>query len=185
MTHSNDVASKDDAGGVLTKTDAAERDFGIRPGEVAVELPPSFDASLYFIGRIHTPWKDRKDCPRRGAVDGPLCTIEVDPRFEAALAGIESCERLLVLYWMHLARRDLLLQTPGHKDRAVGTFAVRSPVRPNPIAASIVTLEKVDGRFLSVRGLDCVDGTALVDLKPEFSQSQKACHDRSPVASST
>lgn len=183
MTQSNHIASSEGPEEGPATTGEPDRGYSIRPGEIATELPPSFDASIYFIGRIRTPWKDRKDCPRRGTVDGPPCTIEVDPRFEPALAGIEGCERLLVFYWMHLARRDLLLQTPGHRDRAVGTFALRSPVRPNPIAASVVKLEAVSGRFLTVRGLDCVDGTALIDLKPEFSESEKACHDRSPAGS--
>ncbi|BDG70590.1 hypothetical protein Rmf_05190 [Roseomonas fluvialis] len=70
-----------------------------------------------------------------------------------------------MLYWMHLARRDLLVQAP--KERAPsGTFALRSPNRPNPIASSVVDVVAVDADGVTVRGLDCVDGTPLVDLKP-------------------
>jgi tRNA (Thr-GGU) A37 N-methylase len=68
---------------------------------------------------------------------------------------------------MHRARRDLVKQNPGHTGNVVGTFAVRSPVRPNPIASAVVALERVEGASLYVRGLDCLDGTPLVDLKPE------------------
>ena len=67
---------------------------------------------------------------------------------------------------MDQARRDLVLQTPFGKA-TTGTFALRSPVRPNPIASSIVELVAIEGTNLQVRGLDCVDGTPLLDLKPE------------------
>lgn len=159
----------------MPDTEKAEDD--IRPGEIAMDLPEKFDAGVYFIGRIRTPWSRREDCPHRGEIDGPVCTIEVDPRWQEALEGIEERENLLVLYWMGLARRDLVLQRPRRKDRLVGAFALRSPVRANPIAAAVVKLEAVEGRFLKVRGLDCVDGTALVDIKPEFSPAEKKCHE--------
>ena len=139
----------------------------IRPGEVAVDLPPETDAGVYFIGRIRTPWKTRGECPRRGRWDGPICEIQIDPRWALALTGIEANERLQILYWMNRARRDLVQQTPGHKPPAVGTFALRSPVRPNPIASSIVLLVGVEGTTLRVRGLDCLDGTPLIDIKPD------------------
>src|SRR5207302_6338462 len=108
----------------------------------------------YFIGRIRTPWTRREDCPKNARESSAVCTIEIDARFAAALAGIETCTHLLVLYWMDRARRDLVLQVPRHYGEARGTFALRSPVRPNPIAASVVKLERVDGRTLAVVGLD-------------------------------
>jgi tRNA-Thr(GGU) m(6)t(6)A37 methyltransferase TsaA len=146
----------------------------IRPGEVAVALPTDYDASLYFIGRIRTPWQRRADCPKnanQSRAAGIVCTIEVDPRYAQALAGVESCSHLLVLYWMHRARRDLVVQTARHVGTLRGTFALRSPVRPNPIAASVVELRRVDGTRLSVVGLDCLDGTPLLDLKPHYPDS--------------
>jgi tRNA (adenine37-N6)-methyltransferase len=138
----------------------------IRQGEVACALPENFDAGIYFIGRIRTPWANRGDCPRRGAHDGPLCRIELDPRWREALTGLESPRPLQILYFMHHARRDLVLQTPRGKQ-PLGTFALRSPVRPNPIASSIVRLEAIEDCALLVRGLDCMDGTPLVDIKPQ------------------
>jgi tRNA-Thr(GGU) m(6)t(6)A37 methyltransferase TsaA len=144
---------------------------GIRPGEIAVELPKSFDAGLYFIGRIRTPWPTRDDCPKNARESDAVCTIEVDPRYAAALAGVESCSHVLVLYWMDEARRDLVLQAPRHYTELRGTFALRSPVRPNPIAASVVRLLKIEGPRLTVIGLDCKDGTPLVDLKPYFAST--------------
>ena len=92
--------------------------------------------------------------------------LELDPRWQPALAGLQPGQRLQILYWMHLARRDLVLQTPRGRE-PTGTFALRSPVRPNPIASSFALLVAIEGARLTVRGLDCVDGTPLLDSKPE------------------
>ena len=145
--------------------------FGIRDGEIAVPLPASTDAGLYFIGRIRTPWQSRKDCPKNARESDAVCTIELDPRWAQALAGIETCSHLVVLYWMDKARRDLVVQFPRHYGEGRGTFALRSPVRPNPIAMSVVRLLDIEGTTLSVVGLDCLDNTPLVDLKPYFAST--------------
>jgi tRNA-Thr(GGU) m(6)t(6)A37 methyltransferase TsaA len=139
----------------------------IRPGEIAVALPDKFDAGVYFIGRIRTPWKTRDECPKNARGSDAPCTIELDPRYAAALDGVATCTHLVVLYFMDRARRDLLVQAPRHGERR-GTFALRSPVRPNPIAMSVVRLLHIDGTRLSVVGLDCLDGTPLIDIKPYF-----------------
>ena len=146
----------------------SDKDFGIRDGEKAVELPSSPDAGVYFIGRIRTPWRSRKDCPKHGDPEnGPVCRVEVDARWAAALEGVAAPGYLQILYWMHLARRDLVTQSPAADGRTTGTFALRSPLRPNPIAASVVRLDGVEGNTLLVRGLDCLDGTPLIDIKPD------------------
>lgn len=137
-----------------------------RPGETEAPLPERTDARLVFIGRLRTPFASRDDCPRRGSHDGPLCRVEVDAPWDAALEGIEAHPYLDLLYWMNLARRDLVIQTPKRGSERFGTFALRSPVRPNPIAVSAVRLEGREGHVLLVRGLDCVDGTPLIDIKP-------------------
>lgn len=142
-------------------------DTALRAGEVAVELPAAADAGVYFIGMIRTPWRTRSECPKRGAADGPICSIVVDARWRQAPTDIAQHKRIQVLYWMHHARRDLVLQTPFRTGQTTGSFALRSPVRPNPIASSVVELVAVEGTTLQVRGLDCLDGTPLIDLKPE------------------
>jgi tRNA-Thr(GGU) m(6)t(6)A37 methyltransferase TsaA len=152
----------------------AEAESELRPGEVAIEMPAQTDAAVYFIGVIRTPWHSRRDCPKRGSVDGPLCTINVDDRWRAALTGLAGLECIQVLYWMHRARRDLVLQSPSQSGATTGTFSLRSPVRPNPIASSIVALIAIDGTRLLVRGLDCLDGTPLLDLKPDWGTTGKA-----------
>jgi tRNA-Thr(GGU) m(6)t(6)A37 methyltransferase TsaA len=150
------------------KTDAAG---DLREGEIAVELPTRFDASLYFIGRIHTPWKTRNDCPKNGRESNEVCTIDLDLRWAAGLAGLETASHVLVLYWMDKARRDLVVQAPRHYAERRGTFALRSPVRPNPIAASVARLLGIQGNRLSVVGLDCMDNTPLLDIKPYFAST--------------
>ena len=145
--------------------------FGIRDGEVATGLPDTFDASLYFIGRIRTPWTRREDCPKNARESDAICTLAIDPRWAPALKNVESCTHLVVLYWMNRSRRDLVLQVPRHDGVARGTFALRSPARPNPIAMSVVRLLGIEGTTLSVIGLDCLDGTPLLDIKPYFAST--------------
>ncbi len=139
----------------------------IREHEISVDLPEASDAQLRFIGRIHTPWTERADCPRQGDLDGPICRVELFEPWGMALQGLEALEHVELLYWLDQARRDLVVQNPGSKGEPRGTFALRSPVRPNPIGLSLVRLEAIDGLNLSVRGLDCLDGTPLIDIKPQ------------------
>ena len=139
----------------------------IRPGERALaEAPAARDAGLVFIGRIRTPWKSRAECPRQGAPDGPVCRLEFWPDYAAALEGLDAFAAVDVLYWLDGARRALVTQPPrGGRPR--GTFALRSPARPNPIGLSRCRLVAIEGASVLVRGLDCVDGTPLIDIKPE------------------
>ena len=139
----------------------------IRENETAVALPPPGDAALRFIGRIRTPWTRRADCPRQGRLDGPVCTLVLDPEWHAALDGLEAFARIELLYWLDRSRRDLATQSPRSDGRIVGTFALRSPVRPNPIGTALVALEDVSDGAVRVRGLDCLDGTPLIDIKPD------------------
>ena len=143
------------------------RENEIRASEVAVDPPPPTDAGLVFIGRIRTPWTSRLMTPRQGRLDGPVCRIEIFEPWRRALDGIDRFELLEVLYWLHRSRRDLVLQSPANDGEARGTFSLRSPVRPNPIGTSIVALVGIEDATLLVRGMDCLDGTPLLDIKPE------------------
>jgi tRNA-Thr(GGU) m(6)t(6)A37 methyltransferase TsaA len=150
------------------KETMSSKDFGIWDGEVTTALPDKPDAGVYFIGRIRTPWKARKDCPKNARGSDAVCTVELDERFRPALKDVESCSHLVLLYWMDQSPRNLVLQVPGHLGVQRGTFALRSPARPNPIAMSVVKLLGVADGKLSVVGLDCLDGTPLLDIKPYF-----------------
>jgi tRNA-Thr(GGU) m(6)t(6)A37 methyltransferase TsaA len=145
-----------------------------RPGEITLPFDPAVaagDAHIGFIGRIRTPWATRREAPhnpREARERGRPATIEVDAPFRAGLTGLEGFSHIIVLYWMHQTRRDLLVQTPPHLKQPRGTFALRSPSRPNPIALSVVKILGIDpdaGR-IEIDAIDCVDGTPLVDIKP-------------------
>lgn len=139
----------------------------IREGEVVVEAPPPTDAGLVFIGRIHTPWTSRGETPRQGSHDGPVCRLEIFEPWIRALQGLDKFAHAQVVYWLHLSRRDLVIQRGHGIDGPRGTFALRSPLRPNPIGISSVAVVGIEGATVLVRGLDCLDGTPLIDLKPD------------------
>ena len=105
--------------------------------------------------------------PRASTVRARGDPIEVAEPWVAGLDGIEKFERIEVLYWLHESRRDLVRQSPANDGETRGTFALRSPVRPNPIGTALVGLVERRGSTLLVRGLDCLDGTPLIDLKPD------------------
>jgi tRNA-Thr(GGU) m(6)t(6)A37 methyltransferase TsaA len=153
----------------------------IRPGETAIRLPDAFDAGVYFIGRIRTPFKRREDCPCNTAASAATGRVELDPRYWAGLKELELYSHAILLYWMHEARRDLIAQVPAHlKGHPRGTFALRSPVRPNPIALAVVEILRVEAGAVSVRSVDCLDGTPLVDIKPYFASTDSFPDARRP-----
>jgi tRNA-Thr(GGU) m(6)t(6)A37 methyltransferase TsaA len=143
------------------------RESEIRPGEVAVDKPQAKDAGLVFIGRIRTPWTSRLKTPRQGRHDGPVCRLEIFDPWKPALKGLDLYSNLEVIYWLHLSRRDLVLQSPKNDGTTRGTFSLRSPVRPNPLGTSLVKLVGIEGSTVLVRGLDCLDETPLLDVKPD------------------
>ena len=143
------------------------RNNELREGEMAVEMPPARDAGLVFIGRIRTPWTSRADAPRQGRHDGPVCRLEIFEPWVPALKGVDFYSNLEVIYWLHQSRRDLALQSPKDNGSTRGTFSLRSPQRPNPLGTSIVKLVGIEGNTVLVRGLDCLDETPLIDLKPD------------------
>src|SRR4051794_34078905 len=96
---------------LVTTMTAMVREGEIRRGEQAVQWPEAGDAGLVFIGRIRTPWTSRLETPRQGRLDGPVCRIELFAPWVPALAGLDRFERVEVLYWLHLSRRDLVLQS--------------------------------------------------------------------------
>lgn len=146
-----------------------------RPGEIALPFDPraeARDASLVFIGRIRSGWRTRSECPKnmreaRERGQG-AAAIEIDPPWRQGLSGVCAGQPLFVLYWMDRARRDLIVQMPRHSGKPSGAFALRSPVRPNPVALAAVRCLEVDieaGR-IAIDAIDALDGTPVIDLKP-------------------
>ena len=152
----------------------------LRPGEVTLALPDDFDAGVYFIGRIRTPFKSRAECPRNTAESDAVGRVELDPRFATGLEDLGLYSHVWLLYWMDQARRDLIQQVPAHLTVPRGTFALRSPVRPNPIALAAVELLQIEGTTLTVRNVDCIDGTPLLDIKPYFASVDSFPNARRP-----
>ncbi|WP_316859559.1 tRNA (N6-threonylcarbamoyladenosine(37)-N6)-methyltransferase TrmO [uncultured Cohaesibacter sp.] len=126
------------------------------------------DAELKYIGSIGTPYKTLSDCPRNVRPDGPICTITVNEDYIEGLTGLVPEQQILILYWFDKAKRTPMIQRPGNNPDADprGTFALRSPHRPNPIAAAVLPIVEISGNVITVRGLDCLDGTNLLDIKP-------------------
>ncbi|CAA9235863.1 MAG: tRNA (adenine(37)-N6)-methyltransferase [uncultured Craurococcus sp.] len=125
--------------------------------------------TLTTIGHVETPWPTPADCPRNGRLPDPrpLCRAVIAEEFHAGLDQLDSFSHLILLYWMHLAEPAPLTITPRFAAGPRGVFATRAPVRPNPIALSVVQFEGFAGPgVLLVRNLDCASGTPLLDIKP-------------------
>lgn len=131
---------------------------------MSTSLQPSFE--LKPIGTISTQYKAVDECPRSSRYNGAECVLHLDPAYADGLRKIETASHILVLYWLHQADRNTLHRSSPQEDDLRGVFATRSPYRPNPIAVSSVKLIRVDGTQLTVSGLDCLDGTPLLDIKP-------------------
>ena len=127
---------------------------------------PSFSAELKPIGVIHSPYLRRGDAPRQGRLSDRESVIEVFPAYAEGLQDVEFHLHLIVLYWLDRSDRATLKATPPGTGREHGVFATRSPDRPNPIGFAVADLLHRDGNRLVVRGLDALDGTPLLDLKP-------------------
>lgn len=124
------------------------------------------DSNLKFIGHIETPYYTLDECPSNIDPNGPLCQLVIDDEYEDALLGLETGQEILILYWFEAADRNVTRQESRKTGEVRGSFALRSPHRPNPIGAATLPIQAIDGGCVSVRGLDCLDGTRLLDIKP-------------------
>lgn len=123
-------------------------------------------AELEFIGTIQTPYSKVEECPRNVEKHGPECQIKLHDQYAEGLMGLEAGESILILYWFENTDRTLTLQTNCAGKKITGTFSLRSPNRPNPVAAAERKIEKIEDGILHVRGMDCLNGTKLLDIKP-------------------
>jgi len=121
---------------------------------------------LKRLGIIHSPYKTMDEAPFQGRFSEKEAVIEIYDEFEDCLKDAESSNYLIVLYWGHLANRDVLQTVTPWGPEIRGVFACRSPSRPNPIEFCVVELLEKDGNRLRVRGLDAVDGSEILDIKP-------------------
>lgn len=129
------------------------------------------DYRIRPIGWVRSPLKERQQAPHQGRPVGVEAELVIEKTALQGLDGIQAGDKLFVLCWLHMADREILRVHP-RGNAAVpkrGVFATRSPDRPNPLGLCLVDVLDVDGPVLKVRGLDAVDGTPVVDLKPYIS----------------
>lgn len=146
--------------------------FPVRPFEQALGFDPGQtpDATLSFGGAIRSPWH-LGHCPknlREARTLGGAFAIDLLQPYRAGLLGLVTGQSIIVVTWMGSARRDLILQHPTHRADPTGTFALRSPIRPNPIGLAVVRLLALDadaGR-LTLDAIDMFDATPVLDIKP-------------------
>lgn len=144
----------------------------IRKGEVQLSFDPGdrAEVEVTFIGRIRSPWS-KGDCPKnigQARETGKSASVELDRPYLRGLDGLVAGQAIVLLYWMDQGSRDLIVQAPRHADSPKGTFALRSPRRPNPIAMAVVRITDIDHEtgVMQIDAIDCFDKTPLVDIKP-------------------
>lgn len=122
---------------------------------------------LFCIGVVHGDIFNIEEAPKNYDISDHTGTLEIDPKYQEAMEGITAGMTIVVLFWLHRSSRDVLKVYPrGDRSRGLsGVFATRSPVRPNPIALSELTVLSVEGNRIQVRGLDVLDSTPIIDIK--------------------
>jgi len=130
-------------------------------------------ARVRAVGWIRSTLTDRKLAPMQGAEGAPDAWLEIDPEFGEALDGIGAGSEIIVLTWLHRARRSVLKVRPrSDPARALtGVFATRSPDRPNPVGLHRVTVRKVERHRLRIGPIEAIDGTPVIDIKPVRNRS--------------
>jgi tRNA-Thr(GGU) m(6)t(6)A37 methyltransferase TsaA len=124
------------------------------------------DIVMRPIGVIHTPFVEVRDMPIQASRSEARGVVELYPEFEAGLADLDGFSHIHLLYAFHRSSGYSLQVQPFLDDREHGLFATRHPRRPNPLGMSIVRLISRQGNQLHVEGLDMLDGTPLLDIKP-------------------
>jgi len=124
------------------------------------------------IGTVESSLEDLDAAPRQGDEGAPSAWLVFEPDVLEALASLRPGDAVLVFTWLHRARRDVLRVHPrGDLSRPEeGVFSTRSPHRPNPIGLHRVEVIKVDGRRVQVSGLEAIDGTPILDVKPVLAE---------------
>lgn len=122
--------------------------------------------TLEPVGVVHSPYTKPGQAPRQGRDSDVVSTLEIFPPFIPALGSMKGISHIWVLYWMDRAGRDLLLARRSDWKEARPVFSIRSPARPNPIALSIGEILSVSEGIVTVRGLEALDNSPILDIKP-------------------
>ena len=123
--------------------------------------------TLEPVGFIRSTLKRREEAPRQGSEGGPDVWLEIEPQFAEALLGMEVGHELIVITWLHEARRDVLKVHPRSDESRplTGVFYTRSPARPNPLGLHPVTVREIDGMRVKIGPIEAFDGTPVIDIK--------------------
>lgn len=134
---------------------------------------PEIEYSLYPLGFIHSPLKQREEAPRQGSEGAPDAWLELNPALVEGLDGMAVGDEIIVITWFHQSQRDILKLHPrgDETNPLTGVFSTRSPDRPNPLGLHQVTVLEIAGNRLKVGPLEAIDGTPVVDIKPVLPQS--------------
>jgi tRNA-Thr(GGU) m(6)t(6)A37 methyltransferase TsaA len=121
------------------------------------------------IGIVHSPFRKRKNAPNQGKNTNELSTIEIYPEYFDGLLGLSENDPIFILCWFDQSDRDILQVIPhgGHRG-LTGVFATRAPNRPNPISLTLVTIVSINGTNIKVRGLEAINETPVLDMKPYY-----------------
>jgi tRNA-Thr(GGU) m(6)t(6)A37 methyltransferase TsaA len=131
-----------------------------------VEKRENMEIILRPIGIVHSPYREMGQAPFQGRMSPAESVVEVFQEYSEGLKDVEAASHLYILYWASRASRDVLQTVTPWGPEVRGVFACRSPSRPNPINLCVVELLKREGNRLTVRGLDALDGSPLLDIKP-------------------
>jgi tRNA-Thr(GGU) m(6)t(6)A37 methyltransferase TsaA len=125
-------------------------------------------AQLRLIGVIRSTIKERSEAPRQASEGAPDAWLEVQPFATQCLDGLAAGDEIIVITWLHRAKRDVMKVHPRSDPRnpLMGVFATRSPDRPNPLGLHRVMLHEISGNRLRVGPIEAIDGTPVVDIKP-------------------
>lgn len=124
------------------------------------------------VGWVESPLTERAQAPRQGDEGAPPAWLVFQPAVAEAIRDLRAGQQVIVLTWLHRADRDVLVTRPRDDPQRplLGVFSTRSPDRPNPIGLHRVLIGQVDGRRILVRGLEALDGTPVIDVKPVLDQ---------------
>ncbi len=122
------------------------------------------------IGRVSSPFKEKGDAPAQGREKNLISKIIIDPKFADGLEGLTAGQQIFVLCSFDRSARDVIKVHPrGNMENPLtGVFNTRSPARPNPVSLTLVTIQEITDNILTVCGLDALDGTPVIDIKPYF-----------------
>lgn len=127
---------------------------------------------LQEIGQIITPYETIDECPFFSALAEDEAKLQIYEEFEPGLKNLDEVTHIIIIYWLQKAARDQLQAENPHDNVIRGVFSMRGPHRPNPFGLSIVKIIDIKNNIIRIKGIDCLNGTILLDIKPYDSSTE-------------